>query len=565
MARTPLLRLFRALHRTHVEASSAAVEGVAGPWRMSRRQFVVGAAALGLAPASLSVGCSDAGDRPLPRVGVVGAGIAGLHCAALLRGAGIDVSVFDAQSRVGGRMLTDRTTFAAQSGQHCELGGELVDTDHETIFDLAEAFGLTMLDFRTDDAALETIVAHFGGQRFGVADLLAAWGPVATRLQADVTAADSDDAVFAALDDLSISDWLDLLETDGVLQAGGVMRKLLEVAYTIEYGLEASEQSALNLVYLAGTDPAAIALFGASDELFHVAGGNDAIITGLAGLLPGAITLGARLTRITGLADGTVALRFATDGGDVDEVFDRVVLALPFTLLREVERVDVELSAEKAAAIEELGYGTNSKLMLGFTSKVWRTEHDSNGETFTDIGYQATWETSRLQAGDEGIITHFTGGMAGEDAGEGTPQAQATTFLQGFEQVFAGVTAAHNDRVARFHWPSHPFSKGSYACYRPGQWTRFFGVEGLPEGPLHFCGEHTSADFQGYMEGGAVTGAIAADEVATALGTDLLGLPNGAALTTQTPWTRIIERARRAQTRRDELGGRRRRRMTVDG
>jgi monoamine oxidase len=366
------------------------MEDNAGVWRLSRRQFVVGATALGLVPASLTAACPAPGEPPLPgvpRVGVVGAGIAGLHCAALLRGAGIDVRVFDAQTRVGGRMLTDRTTFGAQSGQHCELGGELVDTEHETMFDLAEAFGLTMLDFKTDDPALETLVAHFGGERFGVADLVAAWGPVATRLQADVTAADGDDTAFAALDALSIVDWLDMLEADGVLQAGSVMRQLLEVAYTIEYGLEPGEQSALNLVYLAGTDPDSVALFGASDELFHVEGGNDAITTGLAGLLPGAITLGARLTRITGQADGTVALRFATDGGDLDEVFDRVVLALPFTLLREVERVDVELSADKAAAIDEIGYGTNSKLMLGFSSKVWRTDHGSNGETFTDVGY----------------------------------------------------------------------------------------------------------------------------------------------------------------------------------
>ena len=272
MARTPLLRFFRALHRAHLEGASGAapMKDNAGVWRLSRRQFVVGATALGLVPASLTAACPAPGEPPLPgapRVGVVGAGIAGLHCAAVLRGAGIDVRVFDAQTRVGGRMLTDRTTFGAQSGQHCELGGELVDTEHETMFDLAEAFGLTMLDFKTDDPALETLVAHFGGERFGVADLVAAWGPVATRLQADVTAADSDDTAFAALDALSIVDWLDLLETDGVLQAGSVMRQLLEVAYTIEYGLEVSEQSALNLVYLAGTDPEAVALFGASDVL----------------------------------------------------------------------------------------------------------------------------------------------------------------------------------------------------------------------------------------------------------------------------------------------------------
>jgi monoamine oxidase len=32
-------------------------------------------------------------------------------------------------------------------------------------------------------------------------------------------------------------------------------------------------------------------------------------------------------------------------------------------------------------------------------------------------------------------------------------------------------------------------------------------------GNLHFCGEHTSLDFQGYMEGAAETGARAAGEI----------------------------------------------------
>ncbi len=33
------------------------------------------------------------------------------------------------------------------------------------------------------------------------------------------------------------------------------------------------------------------------------------------------------------------------------------------------------------------------------------------------------------------------------------------------------------------------------------------GSEGQRSGNLHFCGEHTSTRFQGYMEGAAATGA----------------------------------------------------------
>jgi len=62
------------------------------------------------------------------------------------------------------------------------------------------------------------------------------------------------------------------------------------------------------------------------------------------------------------------------------------------------------------------------------------------------------------------------------------------------------------------HWPSVEHTRGSYACYLPGQ-ASFSGLEGARAGNLHFCGEHTSVDFQGYMNGGAETGERVAAEL----------------------------------------------------
>src|SRR6185436_5215891 len=84
--------------------------------------------------------------------------------------------------------------------------------------------------------------------------------------------------------------------------------------------------------------------------------------------------------------------------------------------------------------------------------------------------------------------------------------------------VFPGVRDAYVDGSARrMHWPSAPYARGSYTCYTPGQWS-FWQLEGVREGNLHFCGEHTSPDFQGWMEGAAETGAFVAAEVLNDLG-----------------------------------------------
>ena len=66
-------------------------------------------------------------------------------------------------------------------------------------------------------------------------------------------------------------------------------------------------------------------------------------------------------------------------------------------------------------------------------------------------------------------------------------------------------------------WKGNPYTPGGYSYWQVGQYTRFAGVEGEPQGNVHFCGEHTSIDAQGYLEGAVETGERAADEIISAL------------------------------------------------
>ena len=85
--------------------------------------------------------------------------------------------------------------------------------------------------------------------------------------------------------------------------------------------------------------------------------------------------------------------------------------------------------------------------------------------------------------------------------------------MRGIERAYPGATRERNGKVSRFHWPTFPWTKGSYSCYKPGQWTTIAGSEGLPVGNLFFAGEHCSYDFQGYMNGAAQSGADTAKAV----------------------------------------------------
>jgi monoamine oxidase len=66
--------------------------------------------------------------------------------------------------------------------------------------------------------------------------------------------------------------------------------------------------------------------------------------------------------------------------------------------------------------------------------------------------------------------------------------------------------------VTSFFWSRYPYTLGSYASTKVGQYTTMLDVAGEPalDGRLQFAGEHTSKNFTGYMNGGVQSGNRAA-------------------------------------------------------
>src|SRR5690606_5226564 len=348
---------------------------------------------------------------------------------------------------------------------------------------------------------LEPEVWHFAGRRHGEHDLVEALQPLARAIGRDQARLPDADVTWRAphglhdLDRLSMAQWLDREGIDGWLRA------LIDVAYTTEMGAEPDRQSALNLIDFIGIEPGQFSIFGESDERFHVRGGNDRIAHALAERLGGSIETGMALEAIRPRSDGGVVLDFRHGAASREVRADLVLLAIPFTTLRHV-RIDAPLPPVKRQAIDTLGYGNNTKLMIGFNRRVWR-DHGSNGSVFTDLPFQSAWETSRAQAGIGGILTNFTGGQHAIDIGAGPARMQADKAASGIDNVFPGALAAREGaREVRFHWPSQPWVRGSYACYAPGQWTSLRGACGEPAGALFFAGEHCALATQGFVEGG---------------------------------------------------------------
>lgn len=503
---------------------------------LTRRELIGRGAVLGagaaLAP-SLLLGCGDddapertapssgAGGGDGPRVAIVGAGLAGLACAERLVRAGVTPVVYEANpDRIGGRCWSSR---GWADGQVAEHGGEFIDTRHARIMALADRLGLKLDDLyaRPLRGALRIWMndrrRSYSSLRPGQAEVVAALRRDARRVGS--YAAASPTAAARAMDEMTVAEWLDENVEGG---SGSVTGQVVWSQMASEFGLDADELSALNLLYEYVEAPST------ADERFHIRGGNDQLVDGLAGMLPeGTIRMDAPLESVAAKGrsgDGGCSLGV---GGQDEETFDRIVLALPFTRLRQVDLETSGLSAKKRACIDELGMGTNAKVIIQ-TERRPIDYSGWNGYMTSDDPFFQSWESSLAQPGDAGLITCFLGGRSGgADLAASEPHAVASadlaaTTLEDFER--ADLEPIASEQLGDGwcdHWSIDPFTLGSYAAYLPGQYTRYFGVAGVPEGGIHFAGEHTETTFQGYLEGAVRSGERAAAEVAKAVGVRL--------------------------------------------
>lgn len=490
--------------------------------RVSRRDFVRMVSAAGLLTAAGGASqFARGGEIPKPDarggdpVAILGAGLAGLTAAYRLLQAGIPCEIFEGSERTGGRVLT-KTGFN-KDAMFCELGGELVDTNHADLIALAGELRVEIQELKGEDKGVD--LYFFGGRHYTDEKLIPLFQPFARKLAADVKGIYDAEENFTekatGFDRINLAEYL--------TQTGKGVEKwvvdLLRVAYTIEYGRDAGEQSSLNLIALLQADTSeGFKVFGESDESKRIQGGSSSLPNALVKAIENKVKINQRHRLVKIVQSGpNVTLSFATEGGSKTVKFARVICTLPFTMLRQVEGVKaLALGRKKQEAIAHLGYGNNAKVMYGFTERWWRNPAvklpaPSNGSIFTDLPLQCTWESSRGQAGERGILTNFLGGAGAKPF----TTERFDKFRDELNRILPGISGKFDGQRALMNWPEYKFTRGSYTCPLVGQYTTLLKVTGEPEldGRLIFAGEHTSGEFSGFMNGAVQSGNRAAKEI----------------------------------------------------
>ena len=427
---------------------------------------------------------------------VLGAGLAGLSAARRLEQRGASVTVVEARDRVGGRVVTLRGAFADR--QTAEGGADLIEHSQQHVLGLSRELGLETVrilrsgfGFYGPDSrgrrSIQTGSRAFSSIGKSMAPLVREFQLVQRRW---------DSAVGMVVARRSVAQWLD--------------------------GIKAPEDLRARLRGFRGfflADPEDLSLLPVVEQfadwdtpgreaMYRIVGGNDRLATGLARRLRGRVLLRTIARRIAQRAAG-VSVTIEDAGGQQSELSGHfVVCALPASTARDLT-FDPALPEPQRDAIARLRYGCATRLVLQFERRFWMKVGRPRAYG-TDLPTGAVWDGNEHQRGPRGILVFLAGGRASAalqrmlEQGGGRAVIRELRWMGEPSRLVASRTIV---------WENDPWAKGGYAYFDPGfdpLWREWLA---RPAGRILFAGEHTSVQYQGYMNGAIESGLRAAAEV----------------------------------------------------
>lgn len=493
----------------------------------TRREFLKISA---LSSTALALGSCASLDRSfrgekrdlVDEVVILGAGAAGLAAAYTLKKNKIPYRMFEASSRVGGRVQS--LTLFPQQGAVAELGAEFIEESHSRVFALAKEFNLNLSEIKTVPK-LEAHLFSFNGQVYRVSDLTkrmkSLTAPV-RRLRADLYR--QQDALLnyknnlqfersSYYDSLSLQDLLTLWSSE----VDPLILKLIETQCVARFGVDADSQSALHFIETLDAEGSSLL---SGRRLYRMEGGLTSLMTNIyervAGVIPEYLVKTQHALSEVTEQKGVFSLTFNTPQGQQSYSCRQIICTIPFSKFREVKGLqDLQLSKLKKDAILSQDYATHSKGVIVFDEPFWKKKQGMTpahlGNFTGDFKSQKMWDSGRAQETQKGLLTFQRAGKSGAAAGASAGQ-EAFNDLSLFYTDLSAHPILESQLV---NWSQRSWAQGSMAYFKKGQYMRFKGVAAEPEydGKFVFAGEHTSLRYAGTLQGAVDSGVAAANSM----------------------------------------------------
>jgi len=487
---------------------------------IDRRQFIrdlsVGAAALALAP-RVARAERRGGIRLMSEpknVVILGGGLAGLAAGFELKRAGHNITILEAHKFPGGRVSTIHD-FA--NGQYAEAGAISFPQSHQFTYGYATDFGLPLrpaFRFGVDS------IANIQGNRFrinsaGVADIpmqlssreraAGVFGMIALYLNDYINAVGNPRKPGWPPDELRD---IDLVSLQQLLSDLGASDGAIDIISASQLGL-----LGFGLDSFSALDGVVTEAIAADSFFLEIVGGNDELPYALKRKVKKQFRKASVVRRIEQDQD-SVTVTYSNSDGVQTITADRVICALPFPVLKDIE-VSPPFSNDKQRAINELKLTPVTRTYLQFRTRVWE-QAGFSGYGLSDLPIQNTYSPTLTQEGVSGILTSYTGGQRALDLTAMSESDRQSFVLRQMGNLFSGLESQYLGGTSQI-WHEEQFARGAFAYFEPGQMTTLLPIAQRPEGRVHFAGEHTSA-WHGWMNGALESGNRAAAEVNAAEG-----------------------------------------------
>ncbi|MER5635432.1 FAD-dependent oxidoreductase [Kitasatospora sp. NPDC002227] len=485
------------------------------------------------------------------KVLVVGAGVAGLTAARLLKAAGHEVVVIEANaSRVGGRVKTFRGIFS-DPRLHAEAGAMRLPDFHPMVLALADQLGLKRRLFYNADVApgagptgeVPPVTYHsFTGETWSNGPDKGAFVPPQANFRTKIAVngtqvsraayaqsprpvnssfgSDLDTTTAAAVSKAfdrftvpagpigkQLSAWSKIFQKyDGysthryLVEEEGWDQARLQAAGTLENITSRLHYSIVpTLIDHAVISP--------TNRYWELTEGTDALTSKLAEDLKGELRMGRRMTKLTQTAGG-VRIETSAESGDEEspdgapvdptEVFegDYAIVTIPFSALRFCQ-IEPLMSYAKRRAVTELHYDWATKVLLEFKTRFW--EEGPNGFTgggcVSDSASRFTYFPSHAPDGSPGgvVLAAYTWSDDAARWDSLTPGERYAFALNDLERLYGPrVRAEYTGVGATQSWARARYALGEAVMFTPGQLHELHPAARTVEGRVHFAGEHTS-------------------------------------------------------------------------
>ncbi|MBM7702083.1 monoamine oxidase [Bacillus iocasae] len=459
--------------------------------------------------------------KPSKNIIIIGAGIAGLVAASLLKDAGHEVTVLEATNRVGGRIFTEKAPFI--DGLYLDVGAMRIPESHELALAYIKKFNLPLDPFinRTphDIMYINGVKTTYGEyeknpdifnypvdehEKGKTAEELLNWAiePITNFINQNPE--ENWPKVIDDFDCYSMGSYLRYNPFGRTLSTGAI--EMIKVIVNFEGFAELSFLGILKEIMVLSIP---------NLKFFQVRGGSSQLPESFLPQLKEHLFFSQRVTKIVQEEKKAIVHSVHTQSFRKFQIEgDIVIVTIPFSGMNfiEVDPYD-SISHNKRKAIRELHYVPSTKIGLQFKTKFWEKQGITSGSLITDLPIRSAYYPSHVTGttGSGILLASYTweddaliwDSLTEEDRIRNALDNIATIHGPDIYQEF--ITGASHI------WSQYPYV-GGFSMFKPEQMKELGPSLATPEGHIHFAGEHTSS-LPGWIQGAIESGIRVAREV----------------------------------------------------